>query len=83
MSDYLKRLGFTDDDRYDGMIVSAAHGSKSTTLEVDFALFNSENENLEENKFIIPLLSSRSQLCLTISIQALCRKQHKPFHSIT
>jgi hypothetical protein len=29
------------------------------------------------------ILSSRSQLCLTISIQALCRKQHKPFHSIT
>ena len=49
----LKRLGFSDDDRYDGMVVSAAHGSKSTTLEVDFALFNSENENLEGQPLLV------------------------------
>ena len=37
----LARLGYGDDDRYDGMPVPAAHGSRGTTLVIDFALFNS------------------------------------------
>jgi hypothetical protein len=37
----LFKLGFDDDDRYDGMPVPAAHGSRDTTLVIDFALFNS------------------------------------------
>jgi hypothetical protein len=36
----LSRLGFSDDDRYDGMPIPAAHGSRDTTLVIDFALFN-------------------------------------------
>jgi len=39
----LQRLGYVEDDRYDGMPVPAAHGSRDTTLIIDFALFNSEN----------------------------------------
>lgn len=42
----LSRIGYNDDDRYDGMIINASHGSKQTILEVDFALFDSSNENL-------------------------------------
>jgi len=49
----LNRLNFNENDRYDGMLVSAAHGSKQTTLEVDFALFNSENKNLENQPLLV------------------------------
>lgn len=50
----LARLGYGDDDRYDGMPVPAAHGSRDTTLVIDFALFNST------------LLSLRNQPLLTV-----------------
>jgi hypothetical protein len=33
----LSKLGYSEDDRYDGMPVPAAHGSKKTTLVIDFA----------------------------------------------
>lgn len=36
----LRKLGFTEDDRYDAMPVNAAHGSRSTILEIDFAMFD-------------------------------------------
>lgn len=49
----LNRLGFGENDRYDGMLVSAAHGSKQTTLEVDFTLFNSKNETLENQPLLV------------------------------
>jgi len=49
----LNRLNFGENDRYDGMLVIAAHGSKQTTLEVDFALFNSENKNLENQPLLV------------------------------
>ena len=42
----LHRLGYTDDDRYDGMPVPAANGSRETTLVIDFALFNVSNLDL-------------------------------------
>ena len=42
----LERLGYGDEDRYDGMPIRAAHGSKETTLVIDFALFNSAEESL-------------------------------------
>ncbi|WP_257308815.1 type I restriction enzyme HsdR N-terminal domain-containing protein [Geothrix fuzhouensis] len=42
----LHRLGYTDDDRYDGMPIPAAHGSRDTTLVIDFALFNVSNSDL-------------------------------------
>lgn len=42
----LAKLGYDDDDRFDGMPVPAAHGSRETTLVIDFALFNSSIEAL-------------------------------------
>lgn len=42
----LKRLGYDDADRYDGMPVPAAHGSRATTLVIDFAVFNAAVEAL-------------------------------------
>jgi len=43
----LARLGYSEDDRYDAMPVTAANGSRQTTLEIDFALFNNEVESLK------------------------------------
>ena len=43
----LSRLGYSEDDRYDAMPVTAANGSKQTTLEIDFAVFNNEVESLK------------------------------------
>lgn len=42
----LHKLGYSDDDRYDGMPVKGAHGAKETVLVVDFALYNLESTKL-------------------------------------
>lgn len=48
----LLRLGYSDRDRYDGMPVPAAHGSRSTTLVIDFALFNSDLDALKNQPLL-------------------------------
>ena len=48
----LSRLGYSDDDRYDGMPVPAAHGSRDTTLVIDFALFNAGIESLRNQPLL-------------------------------
>lgn len=48
----LARLGYGDDDRYDGMPVPAAHGSRDTTLVIDFALFNGGLESLKNQPML-------------------------------
>lgn len=48
----LTRLGYGEDDRYDGMPVPAAHGSRNTTLVIDFALFNSGNSSLNNQPLL-------------------------------
>lgn len=48
----LSRLGYTEDDRFDGMPVPAAHGSKNTTLVIDFALFNESVDVLKNQPLL-------------------------------
>lgn len=48
----LARLGYAEDDRYDGMPVPAAHGSRNTTLVIDFALFNSNDDSLKNQPLL-------------------------------
>ena len=48
----LTRLGYGEDDRYDGMPVPAANGSRGTTLVLDFALFNSSLESLRNQPLL-------------------------------
>lgn len=48
----LTRLGYNDDDRFDGMPVPAAHGSRSTTLVIDFAVFNNDLESLRNQPLL-------------------------------
>ncbi len=43
----LSRLGFSDQDRFDGMPIKASHGSRETTLVIDHAVFNSRLETLK------------------------------------
>jgi hypothetical protein len=49
----LEKLGFVEDDRYDAMPVNAAHGSRSTILEIDFAMFDSDSEELENQVLLV------------------------------
>ena len=74
----LERLGFNEDDRYDGMIVSAAHGSKATTLEVDFALFNSENEDLEGQTLLVVEAKKEDRLYKQVELDR-AQKQVKSY----
>ena len=48
----LSKLGYSDDDRYDGMPIRAAYGSRATTLVIDFALFNAELESLRNQPLL-------------------------------
>ncbi len=48
----LAKLGYSECDRYDGMPVPAAHGSRATTLVIDFALFNSDVEALRNQPLL-------------------------------
>ena len=48
----LTRLGYGEDDRYDGMPIPAAHGSRNTTLVIDFALFNISNGSLKNQPLL-------------------------------
>jgi hypothetical protein len=41
------RLGYSEDDRYDGMSIAGANGSRQTTFVIDCALFNSASEALK------------------------------------
>lgn len=49
----LARLGYGEDDRYDGMIVEGAEGSKKISLETDFVLFASDAEELSTQPLLI------------------------------
>jgi hypothetical protein len=57
----LARLGYTEDDRYDGMPIPAAHGSRGTTLVLDFALFNNDLESLK-NQPLLTVEAKREDL---------------------
>ncbi len=74
----LEKLGFKEDDRYDGMIVHAAHGSRETKLEVDFALFNSENENLEGQPLLVAEAKKEERLLKQVELDK-AQKQVKSY----
>ncbi|HHG2223781.1 MULTISPECIES: type I restriction enzyme HsdR N-terminal domain-containing protein [unclassified Synechococcus] len=43
----LIRLGYSEEDRFDGMPVPASHGSRGSTLVIDHAAFNSQLDALK------------------------------------
>lgn len=68
----LFRLGYSEDDRYDGMPVPAAHGSRATTLVIDFALFNSSIHALRNQ----PLLTVEAKREARLTKAAEIRSAH-------
>ncbi|MCP9819846.1 type I restriction enzyme HsdR N-terminal domain-containing protein [Synechococcus sp. Cruz-9H2] len=48
----LLRLGYSDEDRFDGMPVPASHGSRGSTLTIDHAAFNSQLDALNGQALI-------------------------------
>lgn len=48
----LSKLGYLEEDRYDGMPIRAASGSRTTTLVIDFALFNAGHESLRNQPLL-------------------------------
>jgi len=74
----LSKLGYTEDDRYDGMSVPAAHGSKDTTLVIDFALFNTELNSLRNQPLLI-VEAKREKLLLKQKELASAHNQAKSY----
>lgn len=59
----LAKLGYRENDRFDAMPVNAAHGSRKTTLEIDFALFDEESEEL--NNQVLLVVEAKKEYRLT------------------
>lgn len=74
----LSRLNYTDDDRFDGMKINVANGSRSTVLEVDFALSNAENENLEGQILLVVEAKKEDRLCKKVELDK-AQKQVKSY----
>lgn len=68
----LWRLGYSDDDRFDGMPVPASHGSQGTTLVIDHATFNSGLDALKGQ----PLLTIEAKRDSYLSKPKQLRQAH-------
>jgi hypothetical protein len=74
----LQRLGFTEDDRFDGMHVEAAIGSRPTQLTVDFALFDHATEALNSQALLV--VEAKREALLTKSPEiARARNQARSY----
>jgi hypothetical protein len=49
----LYKLGYSENDRYDAMKFGAFHGSKPTTLETDFSLFDYDNPEIGNQVLLV------------------------------
>ncbi|MBF4470127.1 type I restriction enzyme HsdR N-terminal domain-containing protein [Flavobacterium sp. HJJ] len=74
----LNRLNYSDDDRFDGMTINVANGSRSSVLEVDFALSNTENENLEGQILLVVEAKKEDRLYKQVELDK-AQKQVKSY----
>lgn len=74
----LKRLDYNNEDRFDGMRINVANGSRSTVLEVDFALSNAENENLEGQILLVVEAKQEDRLYKQVELDK-AQKQVKSY----
>lgn len=74
----LSRLDYKEDDRDDGMRINVANGSRSTVLEVDFALSNIENENLEGQILLVVEAKKEDRLYKQVELDK-AQKQVKSY----
>jgi hypothetical protein len=68
----LIRLGYSDEDRFDGMPVPASHGSRGSTLVIDHAAFNSQLDALNGQ----PLLTVEAKRDSYLSNTRQLRQAH-------
>jgi hypothetical protein len=74
----LSRLGYTEDDRFDGMVVRAQMGSKPTRLTIDCAVFDASTEALTNQPLLI--VEAKREELLTKSAELLrARDQAKSY----
>ncbi len=74
----LYKLGYTEDDRYDGMTFLALHGTKKTNLETDFALFDAENEVLDNQVLLVVEAKKEERLVKEVELEK-AQKQTKSY----
>ncbi len=74
----LDRLGYSEDDRFDGMCFKAFHGSRSTILETDCSLFASDNEILD-NQVLLVVEAKREDRLVTEVELIKAQKQTKSY----
>lgn len=74
----LSRLSYNDDDRFDGMTINVANGSRSTTLGVDFALSNFEEEELEGQILLVVEAKKEDKLYKQVELDK-AQKQVKSY----
>ena len=74
----LYKLGYTEEDRYDGMTFKAYTGSRPTILETDVALFDAGNEKLDNQ--VILVVEAKRESRLTKEVELLkAQKQTKSY----
>lgn len=74
----LYKLGYTKDDRYDGMTVNASHGARASILEIDFGLFNKDNELLSNQVLLVAEAKKEERLHKEVEIEK-AQKQVKSY----
>ena len=74
----LGKLGFSEDDRYDGMTFSAPHGTKRTILETDFSLFDAENDALDNQVLLVVEAKKEERLMKEVELER-AQKQTKSY----
>lgn len=74
----LYKLGYSENDRYDGMTFKAYNGSRPTTLETDSSLFDSENELLANQVLLVVEAKSEDRLVKEVEL-AKAQKQTKSY----
>ncbi len=74
----LNKLGYHEDDRYDGMTFKAFNGSRPTILETDFSLFDSENELLDNQVLLVVEAKREDRLVKEVELSK-AQKQTKSY----
>lgn len=65
----LSRLGYTEDDRYDAMPTSIPHGSRKLSMEIDFAMFAVDVEEIQDYPILLVEAKREHRLSRQIELE--------------
>lgn len=65
----LARLGYTEDDRFDAMPTNIPHGSKKLSMEIDFAMFISDSEEISDYPVLLVEAKKEHRLIKQVELQ--------------